>query len=200
VYFGLTKQTGITHYFMMEDASTERTRGCPLAACVHSPFGAARHTRPVVQQRQRLTQVTLLLLVLQVTLCLACSCLVVLVQENEVVVNARNNSSSKGGQALQPAPEKQQHQPAQQPEQQSAKLELQQQQQQPEQRQVPRLIMRTCFFDDAALAAVGAAPQRAVRCLQPLLQHVAEQGLPFCKQVCGQTVEATSRACVLAVA
>jgi hypothetical protein len=30
---------------------------------------------------------------------------------------------------------------------------------------------------------VGAAPQRAVRCLQPLLQHVADQGLPSCKQV-----------------
>jgi hypothetical protein len=107
----------------------------------------------------------------------------VLLQDNEAVVNARNNSSSKGGQALQPVLDKQQQPP---PEQAQANLELQQQQQQeqqPEHRQVPRLIMRTCFFDDAALAAVGAAPQRAVRCLQPLLQHVEEQGLPSCKQV-----------------
>lgn len=116
-------------------------------------------------------------------------------QGNEAVVNARNNSSSssKGQQALQSVPEKQQqeqHAPqSEQHQQQSAGHQEEAQQceptQQAEQRQVPRLIMRTCFFDDAALAAVGAPPQRAVRCLQPLLQHVAEHGLPSCKQVGG---------------
>uniref|UniRef100_A0A383VJH4 S-adenosyl-L-methionine-dependent methyltransferase n=1 Tax=Tetradesmus obliquus TaxID=3088 RepID=A0A383VJH4_TETOB len=117
-------------------------------------------------------------------------------KDNEIVVNARNSSSSSssstGQQALHATHDKQQQ------EQRAAESEQQQQQQptgnqeepqqceptqQAEQRQVPRLIMRTCFFDDAALAAVGAPPQRAVRCLQPLLQHVAEHGLPSCKQV-----------------
>jgi hypothetical protein len=114
--------------------------------------------------------------------CLLLMLLCTALQDDQAVIKARTSSNgSNDKQDLHPAPDKQQ----QQHEQQAAQPEQEQHvaEQQIEQRQVPRLIMRTCFFDDAALAAVGAPPERALRCLQPLLQHVAQQGVPSCKQV-----------------
>eukprot|EP00878_Enallax_costatus_P023758 GHUV01025298.1.p1 GENE.GHUV01025298.1~~GHUV01025298.1.p1 ORF type:complete len:506 (+),score=168.56 GHUV01025298.1:180-1697(+) len=61
--------------------------------------------------------------------------------------------------------------------------QLTQNQQHPEQRPVPRLIMRTVFFDDAILAAVGSPSERSSEAMGAVLEKCKQQGLPFCRQV-----------------
>lgn len=57
-------------------------------------------------------------------------------------------------------------------------------QQQQQQRPIPRIIMRTVFFDGAVLAAVGTPASRSLAVVSALMQRREQQKHPPCTQVC----------------